>query len=129
MSDISFEVFNAIDRNVDKWKESKPSNHERYDNGISELPLTNKQKEVVLEYLAYKIWKEIELRVFKFDGGHKNYDPLTIDGNEAHSYVFGMDDDGRHHDYENLDDLEGQLIETIKGHLRTEKQWLETKDK
>lgn len=46
------------------------------------------------------------------DGHSKTYDPMTIDevGKVAHSYVFDLWDGGRHHHYENLE----QIIEAVK---------------
>lgn len=35
----------------------------------------------------------------------KIYDPITIEGNIAHSYVFEFNDGGRHHSFGKLEDL------------------------
>lgn len=54
------------------------------------------------------------------DGYCKSYDPLTIDENTkvAHSYVFNLWDGGRHHSYENMEQimrgLEKETLELVK---------------
>lgn len=49
--------------------------------------------------------------------GYKSYDPLTIEGNVAHSYVFDLEDGGRHHQFENcvalVDALTNEIIQKI----------------
>jgi len=55
-------------------------------------------------------------------GGGKVYDPLTIEGKTAHSYVFDLEDGGRHHKFKNLGHLREMIlketIENIKNILK-----------
>ncbi len=82
---------------------------------IDELPLTQAQKECVLEWLARKLWVIYEESSGEPDYYGKSYDPLVIEGDTAHSYVFNLWDGGRHHVFENLKQLEDGLIkETIE---------------
>lgn len=50
--------------------------------------------------------RDIMMRLGVWDGHCKSYDPLLIKGDVAHSYVFDLEDGGRHHpfdgDYEKL---------------------------
>lgn len=84
---------------------------------IDDLPLTDIQKECVLEYLARKLWKLLlDLDV---QCGHcKHYDPLMIEGNTALSYVYDMEEGGRRHkfrDYKHLEDmLYNETLEQIR---------------
>lgn len=71
---------------------------------IDDLPLTDDQKEMVLEWFAQKIWNVLD------EPGHcKGYDPLIIEGKTAHSYIFNFSDGGRHHPFTSLKDLEDML--------------------
>ena len=84
---------------------------------IDDLPLTDSQKECVLEYLARKLWKL--LLDTDIQCGHcKSYDPLMIEGKTALSYVYDMEDGGRSHkfrDYKHLEDmLYKETLEQIK---------------
>lgn len=75
---------------------------------ISELPLSEMQKRCVLEWFAWKIWEMLmELKIE--DGHRKLYDPLVIEENECHSYVFDLGDGRRHHKYKTLVELEERL--------------------
>jgi hypothetical protein len=52
------------------------------------------------------------------DYGGKSYDPMTIElnrggGGIAHSYVFDMEDGGRHHLFENLEDIPRILVTEV----------------
>lgn len=76
---------------------------------IDELPFTDDQKEMVLEWLAQKIW-----RTFDEEGHCKTYDPLLIEGDVAHSYVFNFDDGGRHHSFKDYAHLEKMLEQEMK---------------
>ena len=49
----------------------------------------------------------LELNIM--DGYHKSYDPLRIEGHTAHSYVMSLDGGGRHHSFDDLDDLARQM--------------------
>ena len=45
----------------------------------------------------------------------KIYDPLTIEGKTAHSYVFDLSDGGRHHPFKSLEQLKEDILkETIE---------------
>jgi len=79
---------------------------------VEELPLTRLEKEAVLELFAMHLWKILEEGSGDPDYYHKSYDPLVIEDNEAHSYVFRLSEQGgRHHPFETLEELEGKLIE------------------
>lgn len=83
---------------------------------INDLPLSEMQKRCVLEWFAWKIW-EMLMELGIEDGHGKLYDPLVIEENECHSYVFDLGDGGRHHKYETLAELEerlkNEMIESI----------------
>lgn len=85
---------------------------------IDDLDLDNEQKEQVLEYLAQKFWGLL-MDLGTMDGHCKSYDPLVIEGNTAHSYVFDLEDGGRHHAFKDYAHLENMLYSetlfTIKG--------------
>ncbi|MBP8055182.1 MAG: hypothetical protein KA314_05040 [Chloroflexi bacterium] len=78
---------------------------------LDDLPLTDAQKALVLEWFARKLWVILEEGSGEPDYYGKSYDPLVIDleEKEAHSYVFHLDDGGRHHSFESLLDLEERL--------------------
>lgn len=45
----------------------------------------------------------------------KMYDPLTIVGKTAHSYIFDLEDGGRHHKFKDLNQLREMILkETIE---------------
>jgi len=75
---------------------------------IDNLPLSEMQRRCVLEWFAWKIW-EMLMELGIEDGYGKLYDPLVIDENECHSYVFDLGDGGRHHSYKTLAELEKRL--------------------
>lgn len=84
--------------------------NEFYD--IDELPLTDDQKEMVLEWFAQKIWRTLNDDLYG-----KSYDPLVIDGRTAHSYVFELSDGdfGRHHvGWDSLAELERRLCSQMR---------------
>jgi hypothetical protein len=58
------------------------------------------------------------------DGHYKHYDPLTIEGKTANSYVFNLADGGRHHKFKNLGQLRElilkETIESIKERIQDE---------
>jgi hypothetical protein len=85
-------------------------NYENIYCDIDTLPFTSAQKEIVLEYLAMKLWK-ILLKTQIMDDCCKTYDPLIIEGHIAHSYVFDMEDGGRHHPFKDYKHLEQMLME------------------
>ena len=78
---------------------------------LDDLPLSEPQKECVLEWFARKLWIMLEEGSEEPDYYCKSYDPLRIEGKEAHSYVFSLGDGGRHHDFKNLAHLEKMLVE------------------
>jgi hypothetical protein len=78
---------------------------------IDDLPLTDDQKERVLEWFAHKLWVILEEGRGDADYTGKMYDPLVIEGNIAHSYVFDLEDGGRHHPFSNLQHLEKMLVD------------------
>lgn len=77
---------------------------------IDELPFSKDQKEMVLEWFAHVLWRGLD------EPGHcKSYDPLIIEGNVAHSYVMNLGDGGgRHHDFDNLAELEERMIKQMQ---------------
>lgn len=78
---------------------------------IDDLPLNYEQKCRVLEWFARKLWVMIEEGSGDPDYYCKSYDPLVIEGTTAHSYVFGLDDGGRHHKFNSLEHLEKMLVD------------------
>ena len=84
---------------------------------IDNLPLSEMQKRSVLEWFAWKIW-EILMELGIEDGYGKLYDPLVIEENECHSYVFDLGDGGRHHKYETLAELEERLKKEVIERIR-----------
>jgi hypothetical protein len=79
---------------------------------IDDLPFTPEQKMMVLAWFAEKLY-EIELVALDADGTRKVYDPLSFWDGLAHSYVFDLEDGGRHHEYDSLGHLEAMLINEI----------------
>jgi len=77
---------------------------------IDDLPFTHKQKEIVLEWFARKLWVLLEEGSGEPDYYGKSFDPLVIEGYTAHSYVFDLEDGGRHHDFRDLEHLERMLM-------------------
>ena len=69
-----------------------------------ELKLTNRD----VEFYAQALWDL--LMELDGDGHCKIYDPLTIEGKTAHSYVFDLNDGGRHHPFKNLEQLRNDLL-------------------
>lgn len=89
---------------------------------IDDLPLNRQQKCRVLEWFARKLWVLLEEGSGEPDYYSKSYDPLIIDGDEAYSYVFSLNDGGRHHKFNNLKHLEDMLmaegIDRIKSYIK-----------
>lgn len=54
----------------------------------------------------------------------KSYDPMTIEGNTAHSYIFDMKDGGRHHDLTLYKDV-GEILDIL---LKETIVWVEQDD-
>ena len=66
-----------------------------------------------IEAYAQACW-DILLELGIQDGHCKMFDPMTIEGNTAHSYVFDLEDGGRHHRFSNLEELRKNILtETI----------------
>ncbi len=80
---------------------------------ISELPLDEQGKKTALEYAA-NILYNVLCKSGIMEYGTKAYDPLTIEGQIAHSYVFDFEDGGRHHPFRDLEHLEAMLIDEGK---------------
>ena len=78
---------------------------------INDIDVSEEIKKNILEWFARKLWILLEEGSGEPDYYHKSYDPLTIEGNTAHSYVFGFRDGGRHHPFKNLSELEEMLME------------------
>lgn len=60
----------------------------------------------------------MELRIS--DGHGKTYDPLEIEDNIAHTYVFDLEDGGRHHPIKDLPDLVRQMFEETVRNIKEE---------
>lgn len=79
---------------------------------IDDLPFTPEQKMMVLAWFAQKLW-DIDVEAMGNDYCGKSYDPLSFWDGEAHSYVFDLEDGGRHHKYDSLSHLEAMLVNEI----------------
>ena len=79
---------------------------------IDDLPLSELQKRCVLEWLAWKLW-ELFIELGIEDGYGKSYDPLVIEADKCHSYIFDLGDGGRHHDYKALREIEEKLMKEV----------------
>lgn len=99
--------FKTID---DKIYKDRQENHQ-YFHSIDDLDLSHYQKIQVLEWFARKLWTLLEEGSGDPDYYCKSYDPLLIEGNTAHSYVFDLEDGGRHHQFKDLEHLESMLMD------------------
>lgn len=80
---------------------------------FTDLNLNPAQQKEVVEWLAYQ-YRLILLGLNVADSvGYKTYDPLTIEGNVAHSYVFDLEDGGRHHEFTDYDSLVDSLTNEV----------------
>ena len=79
---------------------------------VDDLPLREYQKRYVLEWLAWKFYGLL-IKLGIEDGYCKSYDPLLIENEKCHSYVFDLDDGGRHHPYKNLREIEDRLFNEV----------------
>ena len=86
---------------------------------IDDLPLNETQKRYVLEWLAWKFYNLL-LKLGIEDGYCKSYDPLLIEDDKCHSYVFDLDDSGRHHPYKNLREIEDKLFNEVLKRIKEE---------
>ena len=84
---------------------------------IDDLPFTPEQKMMVLAWFARKLW-DIEIEVYGDDYYGKSYDPLSFWEGRAHSYVFDLEDGGRHHKYDSLGHLESMLVNEVVGEIK-----------
>ena len=101
------ECFKIIDKEIAKHR-GGTSTYKT----IDDLPLSELQKRCVLEWLAWKAWNVlIELGIE--DGYGKSYDPLVIEADKCHSYIFDLGDGGRHHDYGTLREIEEKLMKEV----------------
>ena len=86
---------------------------------IDDLPLKDTQKRYVLEWLAWKFYNLL-LKLGIEDRYCKFYDPLLIEDDRCHSYVFDLDDGGRHHPYKNLREIEDKLFNEVVKRIKEE---------
>lgn len=94
--------------------------------------MSDEEKVKQLEFTAEAI---LRLRVCAniSDGASKSYDPLTIDLKEkvAHSYIFDFFDGGRHHKFEDLEEVElwlvAELFRTLQM-MKKEMLWEKERD-
>lgn len=88
---------------------------------IDDLPFSDEQKKIILEWFARKLWV-LQVEGIAQDGDYygKSYDPLVIDLEEkvAHSYVFSMEDSGRHHSFRDLAHIEKMLMDEFLEELK-----------
>ena len=63
-----------------------------------------------VEAYAEACW-DLLIKLEIYDGGGKMYDPLTIEGKIAHSYVFDLWTGGRHHPFNSLEELKDKILE------------------
>ena len=113
---LTKELLDKIDKEV--YKSRQNDGGLNLFHTIDNLPLSEHQKCCVLEWFARKLWKILEESTGDPDYYGKSYDPLRIDGKIAHSYVFNLEDGGRHHKFRNLlyleEMLEKEAIDRIK---------------
>lgn len=89
-----------------------------------ERKLNNRDLEAYAQ-ACYDIWEMLEDGQLGL-GHHKMYDPLTIEGKVAHSYVFDLEDGGRHHSFKDLwhlrDAILWETVERIKQLVKENEQ-------
>lgn len=90
--------------------DQKPDELNRY-RSIDDLPFPDALKKIVLEWFAWKLYHLLEYGSGAPDWHCKSYDPMVIEGNTAHSYVFDLEDGGRHHPFKNYKHLEKMLMD------------------
>ena len=77
-------------------------------------PNNRKLTEEDVESYAHACY-DLILALTDNDSHRKMYDPLTIEDKLAHSYVFELNDGGRHHKFKNLESLKDTILkETIE---------------
>jgi len=84
---------------------------------IDDLPLLEIQKRYVLRWLAWKFY-DVLLKLKIENGYCKPYDPLTIEDNKYHTYIFGGK--GRHFEYKTLREIEEKLVNEMVKILKEE---------
>jgi hypothetical protein len=79
---------------------------------IDDLPFTDEQKRLAMVWMAGVLWDRLGVGKLGLDGHSKSYDPLsfTADG-RVHTYVFNLQDGGRHHEFTSFADLESRIID------------------
>lgn len=78
----------------------------------SQTTISNDDARFVEGYAA-ALW-HLALAFNWVDDGCKSYDPMTIESETMHSYVFDMKDGGRHHpiaEYKNREEICNVLLE------------------
>jgi len=86
---------------------------------VDDLPLREYQKRYVLEWLAWKFYGLL-IKLGIEDGYCKSYDPLLIEDDKCHSYVFDLGNGGRHHPYRNLREIEDKLFNEVVKRIKEE---------
>jgi hypothetical protein len=71
-----------------------------------------------VESYAQALW-DILLELGIQDGHSKSYDPLTIEGKIAHTYVFDLEDGGRHHEFKDLEQLRVMMLKETAAAITT----------
>jgi hypothetical protein len=86
---------------------------------IDDLPFTDEQKAVILEWFADKVW-QIIFESTGDDAYYKSYDPLKIKLQEkvAMSYVLHLENGTTHHPFKDLQHLERMLIQEAVQELK-----------
>jgi len=84
---------------------------------IDDLPLNDTLKKAVLEWYARKLWDILEQGIYQTNDYYgKSYDPLTVEGNVALSYVFtwlSNPPGGVQHEFGSLSELEERLTNGV----------------
>ena len=75
------------------------------------------KKRYVLRWLAWNFY-DVLLKLKIEDGYCKSYDPLTIEDNKYHTYIFGGE--GRHFEYKTLSEIEEKLVNEMVKILKEE---------
>lgn len=87
---------------------------------INDLPMSDEHRRIVLCWFARKIWVILEESSGKPYYYGKSYDPLYLEDNTAHSYVFELEDGGRHHAFRDLAHLEQMLVNEAIGRIKAQ---------
>ena len=87
---------------------------------IDDLPFTQTQKEIALEWLAWQLEK-LRKKIYGEWHSSKTYDPLFIQDRTAHSYAFDLWDGGRHHEFKSFEQLQDGMLDEFSTELVKEK--------